>query len=209
MKFFARFSRGKLPLGRIEAFSDGVFAIIVTLLVLEIKVPALRDASSVQELSGHLREFLPRFFGWMISFIIVCKFWLNHHHLFRQARHANYALVWMNAIFLMFQAFVPFPTALMGEYPANPLAVSLFGVVMALNTLLFILLQGYIIRNLLKPEFVGLQDPHLLRKSLVGIAAYLVGVGGAWINVNIAFVAYAITPLLFIVPARIKGGEDL
>ena len=85
-----------------------------------------------------MREQLPKFLSWLISFTIVCKFWLNHHHLLTFARHATYGMIGLNSIFLMGQAFIPFPTALMGEYPTNALAVSLFGVVMALNTLLFI-----------------------------------------------------------------------
>lgn len=137
MSWFDRFKRGELRLTRIEAFSDGVFAIIVTLLVLELKVPPLKEHASAAELWHQLGELLPKFLSWLISFIIVCKFWLNHHHVRGLARHADYGLVWLNSIFLMGQAFIPFPTALMGEYATNPLAVSLFGCVFAVNTLLF------------------------------------------------------------------------
>src|SRR6266542_2046146 len=136
MGLFDRFARGELRLNRIEAFSDGVFAIVVTLLVLELKVPELHEPASVSELGRQLRDLFPRFLSWLISFIIVAKFWLNHHHVLL-ARHADYAMVWLNSIFLMFQSFVPFPTAMMGEYPPNRLAVSIFGLVMALNTMLF------------------------------------------------------------------------
>jgi len=82
MRLFERFSRGEMRLTRIEAFSDGVFAIIVTLLVLELKVPELKDHRSVSELANQLRELLPKFLSWLISFIIVCKFWLNHHAIY-------------------------------------------------------------------------------------------------------------------------------
>jgi uncharacterized membrane protein len=114
MQFLKRFARGELRLNRIEAFSDGVFAIIVTLLVLELKVPELHDHGSVTEMAHHLVGILPKFLSWLISFIIVCKFWLNHHIL-EMARSANYGMIWLNSIFLMFQSFVPFPTALMGN----------------------------------------------------------------------------------------------
>src|SRR5256886_11672370 len=98
---------------------------------LELKVPILRDRASTNELGDRLVDFVPKFLSWLISFVIVCKFWLNHHHLLTFARHATYGMVWLNSIFLMGQAFIPFPTALMGEYPTNPLAESLFGAVMA------------------------------------------------------------------------------
>src|SRR5262245_18421822 len=137
MRLFARFSRGDLHLARTEAFSDAVFAIVVTLLVLELKVPVLRHHESAADLAHHLVELLPKLLSWLISFIIVCKFWLNHHHLLGLARRADYGLAWLNSLFLMGQSFIPFPTALVGEYPTNPLAVSLFGAVFALNTLLF------------------------------------------------------------------------
>ena len=200
MRLLERFSQGEMRLTRIEAFSDGVFAIIVTLLVLELKVPALRDSRSVSELGYQLIDLLPKFLSWLVSFIIVCKFWLNHHHLLGLARHANYAMVWLNSIFLMFQSFIPFPTAMMGTYISNPLAVSMFGVVMALNTLLFIVLHAYILRNLIKPELINAQDPHGIRKSFVGVFSYLIGAAAAWLSVHTAFVIYLLTLLFFITP---------
>jgi uncharacterized membrane protein len=195
-----RFRGGELRLTRIEAFSDGVFAIIVTLLVLELKVPALKDHASVSELAHHLLEALPKFVSWLISFVIVCKFWLNHHHILGLARHANYAMVWLNSLFLLGQSFIPFPTALAGEYPVNPLAVSFFGVVFALNTFLFLILHAYIVRNLIKPELAALQDSHGIIKAFVGPASYLVGAAFAWVSVHAAFVVYALTPLFYITP---------
>ena len=199
---FDRFKRGELKLNRIEAFSDGVFAIVVTLLVLELRVPTLRDAASVGELAHQLLEQLPKFLSWLISFVIVCKFWLNHHHILALARSADYAMVWLNSLFLMGQSFIPFPTALMGEYAANPLAVTAFGVVMAVNTLLFIALHRYILVHLAKPELAGTEDPHVIQKSFVGVASYLVGAAVAWFSADAAFVVYLLTPLFFIVPPR-------
>jgi uncharacterized membrane protein len=158
MRLLARFTQGELRLGRIEAFSDGVFAIIVTLLVLDLKVPVLTNPADVGELWQGLIAQLPRFLSWLISFIIVCKFWLNHHHVLGMARHADYGMVWINSIFLMGQSFIPFPTALIGQYSENALAVSIFGVVFALNTVLFIALQSYIQQRLLKAELVQQQD---------------------------------------------------
>jgi uncharacterized membrane protein len=201
MALLSRFSRGHLHLTRVEAFSDGVFAIIVTLLVLELKVPELHDHQSVAELSAKLLASAPKFLSWLVSFIIVCKFWLNHHHVLSLASHANYGLVWLNSLFLMFQSFIPFPTAMMGEYPENPLAVMFFGVVMALNTVMFMLLHGYVLRNLMKPDLKGTEDPHIILKSWVGPLSYLTGSAlGWWWNVHAAFVMYALTPLFFITP---------
>lgn len=198
--FLRRFARGHLRLNRIEAFSDGVFAIIVVLLVLELRVPELENPSSARQLAEQLIDLLPKFLSWLIGFIIVCKFWLKHHHVLGMARHANYALVWLNSIFLMFQSFVPFPTALMGEYPKNALAVSFFGCVMAFNTVIFISLHAYILRRLIKPELVNEVDTDLLPKAFIGPFSYLLGAASAVFSVYPAFLIYLLTPLFYIVP---------
>jgi uncharacterized membrane protein len=202
MRLLARFRQGELHLTRIEAFSDAVFAIIVTLLILELKVPVIKDHASVGELAHSLIELLPKFLSWLISFIIVCKFWLNHNHVLGLARHADYGLMWMNSIFLMGQAFIPFPTALMGEYAGNRLAVSIFGCVFAINTLLFIALHAYILRRVAKPELAAQQPLHIIRKSFVGVASYLIGAIAAWFSIYAAFIVYLITPLFFITPPQ-------
>ena len=206
-RFASRFSQGELKLNRIEAFSDGVFAIVVTLLVLELKVPELHEHNSVGELCERLREQLPKFLSWLISFIIVCKFWLNHHYLLGRARYANYGMVWLNSIFLMFQSFIPFPTGLMGEYPSNPLAVTIFGFVMSANTVMFLVLQRYILRKLIKPELADSVDLRLEIRTLIGPVFYLIGAAAAWVSTPVAFVFYMITPLFFITPAVASDGE--
>ena len=167
--------------------------------MLELKVPLLNDHNSINELTQQLVDLFPKFLSWLISFIILCKFWFNHHHILGLARHANYAMVWMNAIFRMSQSFVPFPTALMGEYPNNPLAVSFFGCVMAVNTLLVITLHAYIARRLIKPELVGTEKLNFVHQALIGPTSYLIGAVGAWFSIYIAFLMYIITPLFYIV----------
>lgn len=179
-----------------------MFAIIVTLLVLDLKVPTLHNPHSVRELAGRLVALLPQFLSWLISFVIVCKFWLNHHHIFGLARYANYSLVWLNVVFLMCQSFIPFPTALMGEHASNPLAVSFFGGVMALNTIAFIAMHRYILRHLIKPELADSQDPHIILKSFVGVISYLIGATAAWFSPGVAFAVYLLTPLFFIIPPQ-------
>jgi uncharacterized membrane protein len=202
MRLIDRFRQGELRLSRIEAFSDGVFAIVVTLLVLDLKVPTLKNHASAAEMAHELVELLPKFLSWFISFLIVCKFWLNHHHLLEFARHANYAMVWLNSLFLLTQSFIPFPTAVIGEYPENPAGLTLFGAVMAINTVVFIVLQTYILRHLVKPELAGTTDPNLLAKSMVGPTFYLLGAAAAWVSCYLAFALFLFTPLFFITPLR-------
>jgi TMEM175 potassium channel family protein len=96
----------------------------------------------------------------------------------------------------------------MGEYSTNPLAVSLFGAVMAFNTLLFISLHAYILRNLITPDLVSSQDPHIILKSFVGPPSYLLGAATAWFSVHAAFLLYMITPLFFIVPPQARDAAQ-
>jgi hypothetical protein len=96
---------------------------------------------------------------------------------------------------------------MMGEYPTNPLAVSAFGVVMAVNTLLFVALHAYIARNLIRPELVAAEDPHIVRKSSEGVLSYLLSASAAWLDVHPAFLIYMLTPMFFIVPPRGRRPE--
>mgnify|MGYP001217224654 CR=1 FL=1 len=209
IRFFNRFSRGNVELDRVGAFSDAIFGIVITILVLQFAVPTLHNPNSIGELANKLVALLPKLVSWFISIVITCKFWINHYYIFKLARKANYALVWINCFFLMSQSFIPFPTALMGEYHENPLAVTLFGVVMAWNTVMYIILHEYINKKLIKPEFENAQDPHIIKKSFIGVFSYLAGAAIAWISVYVGFFIYLITPLLFIVPPRLREDEGV
>ena len=83
-----------------------------------------------------------------------------------------------------------------------PLAVSFFGCVMAVNTVVFVALHAYILRHLIKPELAAAQDPNIIAKSFVGVASYLAGAAAAWFSVHIAFAIYLLTPLFFITPPQ-------
>jgi TMEM175 potassium channel family protein len=89
-----------------------------------------------------------------------------------------------------------------------PLAISAFGVVMAVNTLLFIALHAYILQSLIKPELLDAQAPHIIRRSFVGVISYSIGAATAWFSVHAAFVIYLLTPLFFIVPPAKRGSSQ-
>ena len=156
-----RFQQTEMSLGRVEAFSDGVIAIIVTLLVLELKVPQIHAVESVAELAAALLKLLPKFLSWVASFLYVCVFWVNHHHVLKQARRADAGLVWLNNLFLLCHSFLPFPAALLGDYPHNPLALSFFGIVLAVNGLAIINLHRYVAKNLLRDDL----EPYVAEKD--------------------------------------------
>lgn len=186
---------------RVEAFSDGIFAIIITLLVLEIKVPHIGEANSAEELLKALSGLLPKIIGWIISFFTIAVIWVNHHKIFKQIKQLDNGIFWWNAFLLLWCTFIPFPTAVLGDYPDNQTSVILYGVVMALMALSFTLMRYYAIRNKdILDESVNIR---VFKKGtqfslLFGPIMYLIGVGVGFIHPYLAFAVYLGIPLYFI-----------
>lgn len=209
MGIWKAFRTGATPKSRVEALSDGVYAIILTLLILELKVPMLGEAPTNAQVVQSLIQMTPKFVSWLISFLMLIVFWINHHTMLHLVKHVDQGYVWINAFILLFQSFVPFPTALMGEYPNNALAVGLFGIVMFVNALAFIALHYYSAGPLLKePEKASLVKKDALR-ALVGPAFFLVGTVAAFVHPYIAFGTYLAVPLYFIIPLSARNLEVL
>ena len=116
-------------MGRILALSDGVFAIAITLLILEIAVPATTGGA---DLSKALLGLWPRYLAYVLSFVVIARFWVTHHLAFRLIARYDAALVWLNLLLLMFVAFLPFPTAVLGEHNGSPPAAVLYGAAVTL-----------------------------------------------------------------------------
>ena len=195
------FKYGAFTKNRVEAFSDGIFAIIVTLLVLEIKVPHIENADSVWGLFNAVTALMPKFLSWMISFLTICIIWMNHHRLFESFKGINVGLFWLNVNILLWVCFVPFPTALMGDYPRNPLAVAFYGGVMFFTAAGFVLTRLYAFKNkeLLK-ETVSLKTfkRGLIFSAIFGPSFYLIGASLAWINTSLSFVVYLLIAVYFV-----------
>ncbi|WPU66737.1 TMEM175 family protein [Peredibacter starrii] len=101
---------------RIEAFSDGVFAIAITLLILELKVPVVTVIQDKRDLMIALKDLWPSYFAYVFSFIIIGIYWLNHHYIFQLFKRVNHTFGILNLFFLMSISFLPFPTAVLAEY---------------------------------------------------------------------------------------------
>jgi len=116
---------GERQTGRLEAFSDGVFAIAITLLVLELKVPHLEAGQiSAEALWKALAVQWPSYFAYLTSFFTILVMWVHHHIVFRQVRRADTALLWVNGFLLLLVSAVPFPTAIVAEYLNTPAATA-------------------------------------------------------------------------------------
>ena len=106
--------------GRVEAFSDGVFAIALTLLILEIHVPQPKDLAEQGGLNAALLHQWPAFFAYLLSFLFVLIMWINHHRLFTHIRRVNGAFLFLNGFLLLFATFMPFPTQMLATYIQRP-----------------------------------------------------------------------------------------
>lgn len=127
-----RYDRDSPEFGRVLAFSDGLFAIAMTLLVVGIGVPNLSDKDDIGELANALNDLTPAFISFFISFSVIGRYWLAHHQFFSLLKAIDPALIRLNMVYLGFIAFLPFPTALLGELFENPLSVVTYAIAVAI-----------------------------------------------------------------------------
>ncbi len=193
--------------GRIEAFSDAVFAIAITLLIIEIGVPHLDDEPPGTTLPQALVGLWPSYLAYVISFLQIGVIWANHHNRFRFIERSDHGLLFLNILFLMCVAFIPFPTALLAEYlPGAPAERETAGVIyagtLAVTAVFFTLLWLYAAANRRLVDR-GL-DPSLLRamtrRYLLGAVAYVLVFLLAFANVAASLALIVALALLFVLP---------
>lgn len=124
--------RGSAEFNRVTAFSDGIFAIAMTLLIVSVSVPVISDTDSVSDLADALNDQTESFTSFFISFAVIGRYWVAHHQFFSLLDWFDMRLIAINLLYLAFIAFVPFPTDLLGTYFANPLSVSIYAVTIAI-----------------------------------------------------------------------------
>ena len=201
-------SHGLSPLARTEAFSDGVFAIVITLLILEIKVP---DPHSIpvdqvaHELPHRLWELKAMFIAYILSFFIVGTFWVAHHNIFKLIRSTDRMLMWLNLALLMCVAFIPFPTALIGEYPSQPIAIVVYGLTVTASSVMLVLLWNYATKD---HKHVDSDMPPALIKRvrgqmLLAPPVYLVASALAYVNIWLSFLLFAALQVHYMRPGQI------
>jgi uncharacterized membrane protein len=151
---------------RIVNLSDGVFAIAITLLVLDIRAPDIPENLVSSRLPTALLSLWPDYLGYILSFVGISAFWLIHHSIFRPIRSYDRTLLYLNFLFLMVVAFVPFPTSLLGDYGDHKLPVAIYAATLAVGRLLLTAIHWYSTRNnqLLDEP----QDPATVRFFLSG-----------------------------------------
>ena len=187
--------------GRVEAFSDGVIAIIITIMVLELQVP--REAT----LAAFLK-LAPVLLAYLLSFVVVAIMWVNHHHLIRRAKRADARLLWSNNVLLFWMSLIPFVTRYIGQNPRAPFAVALYGAVLTLSAAAFtVLRQAMNLHRAANPESAAYHHG-MLRKSAFSTALYAASVPLAYVSVYAAYAIFVLIPILYFLPERKLAEEE-
>ena len=179
---------------RLEAFSDGVIAIIITIMVLELKVPQGDDLSA-------LRPLLPVIVSYVLSFVYIGIYWNNHHHMIHTVRQVNGPILWANLHLLFWLSLVPFVTGWMGENHFAGRPVALYGVV------LFMAGVAYYILSRLLIKYHGKDSPLAVAvgrdvKGIISIVLYLLAILISFISPAVAMGLYVIVALIWLIPDR-------
>jgi uncharacterized membrane protein len=179
---------------RLEAFSDGVLAIIITIMVLELHVPHGDTLAALQGL-------LPKVLNYLLSFIYVGMYWNNHHHMLHTVHRVNGATLWANLHLLFWLSLLPFVTGWMGENPTSPLPTALYGCVLLMAGVAYAVLEWVIIRANGKSSLLARAIGNE-RKGKVSLLAYAMGVGLAFVAPWGSQIVYAGVALLWLIPDR-------
>jgi uncharacterized membrane protein len=183
---------------RLEAFSDGVFAILITILVLELKIPTGSDWYA-------LRPLAPVFLTYVMSFIFLGIYWNNHHHMFQAVDQVNGKILWANTHLLFWLSLVPFITGWMGQNHFAPLPTALYGFVLVMAAIAYTILQALIIAEH-GPDSKLAAAVGADWKAKLSMTLYLAAIPLAFVNQWISDALYALVALIWFVPdSRIES----
>jgi len=177
---------------RLEAFSDGVLAIVITIMVLELKTPDGRDWAA-------LASIAPRLWAYVLSFVFIGLYWNNHHHVFQMTERVTGAILWSNLHLLFWLSLIPVGTAWIGDTRLAPVPTAVYGAILLLSGIAYYILETTIIRA---------QGPHSRLKAAVGsdikgiasMAMYAAAIAFAFVNTWISVAIYASVALMWLIP---------
>jgi uncharacterized membrane protein len=180
--------------GRLEAFSDGVIAIILTIMVLELKVPHEPTIAA-------LRPLAPVFLSYVISFIVIGIYWNNHHHLFQAVQYINGRVMWANLHLLFWLSLIPFVTAWTGENNFVSVPVALHGAVFLLVGIAYYILTQTLLAHHGRDSKIAMAIGKDF-KGIISLVIYAVGIALAFVNSWLAFALYVLVAIIWLVPDR-------
>jgi uncharacterized membrane protein len=182
-----RYKRDSVEFGRVLAFSDGLFAIAMTLLIVAITVPKISDESSVHDLGDALNDLTPNFVSFFISFAVIGRYWVAHHQFVSLLDEMDQGLIRLNLVYLAFIAFLPFPTALLGTYFENPLSIAIYAVNVAIVSGMEVVLIRHAYRaNLLRRQPSREAYRFSVLMSLSPVVVFLLSIPVAFVSTTLA-----------------------
>jgi uncharacterized membrane protein len=193
---------------RVEAFSDCVISIVMTVMVFDIKIPG--DITNITN-KAELRQLLglvPQLVAYLFSFTVLGIMWLNHHHLFHMIKRADEKFLWLNLHLLFWLSLIPFPTILLGQAPFRTYSAAIYGIILFMASFAFMLLRGYAIRH----NFMHVEGEKTLNRTIskvnrrgivknyIGMAAYLLSIPASFFSIYAAYACFTVAPILFFIP---------
>jgi uncharacterized membrane protein len=174
--------RHLLSINRLEAFSDGVFAIAITLLILEVKIPAHEEVLKAGGLFNFLKSIWPNFFAYVFSFVVIGIYWANHHYFISMFKKTDHIFNMLTVLFLMCIAFLPYPTALLGDFISNEgersQVISFYALGIWLPAIFWIITWQYGRKNLIDkniaPEFLAKLNKLFILSNFLYALAFLI-----------------------------------
>jgi uncharacterized membrane protein len=195
----------KLKADRVATFSDGVFAIIITLMILNIHVPHLGEIVSSKEIWKSLFSLLPSLIAYGVSFFSLAIFWMNHHNFFHMLKHIDSTLLWINMILLFVLSLIPLPTTFISEQFDKPEATLIYGFVMFVCNLVFGIMYYYAMIWDLLIENVNKQRLKLIAKQIIwSCSLWIFSMFIGYISVYLSYATYLIIMLIFVYPQNIE-----
>src|SRR6267154_4913142 len=185
----------EMSTNRLEAFSDGVIAIIITIMVLELRAPSQPTLAAVLKVA-------PVFVSYGLSFLVAAIMWVNHHHLVHAVRSVTARLLWSNLYLLFWMSLVPFVTDFLGKNYREPMAVALYGLDLALCASAFYLLRIVLMRQDYRDSDLSEYHASIQRKNAFSGALYLLSVPLAYVSIYASFFIFALIPAMYFLPEK-------
>jgi uncharacterized membrane protein len=190
----------KMSTSRVEAFSDGVIAIIVTVMVLQLTHPAQPTLAALLKQS-------PVFLSYALSFLVVAIMWVNHHHLIHSVRKVSARLLWTNLNLLFWMSLIPFVTDFLGRNPRVPFPVSLYGFNLAMCGFAFWLLRFELARQHRRDPEMSAYHSRVQMKNLLSAFLYLSAGALAYFSIYISYFVYVLIPAVYFLPEKKLAAE--
>ena len=189
---------------RITSLADGVFAIVMTLLVLGVRVPEVPEEEIADRLMLEVLHLWPQIVAYVVTFLVLGIYWIGHHTQFHYMRRVDRTAIWINILFFMGVCLVPFTTRLVSAYPGQEVAVVLYALNLTVINLLLLLHWRYAARaRLLKAEAGPRQIRSATRQILVGVSVFSAAIGVAFLSPRASLAVILLVPVLHILPGPV------